>query len=147
MKKRKPKPRPDFIDAVKDLTIEELQTASVQAGAAVNIARHEYQEAQIRFASIRHAINLKFLNGKMGISDHAVIRYLERSKGMDIEAVRDEIRRLAEPYKNGELVPLGDGCHGVLFRGEMMATVLSGKMRPKEPPTAEEEKIKTIQSV
>lgn len=29
------------------------------------------------------------------ISDHAVVRYLERKRGMDVEAVRDEILHLA----------------------------------------------------
>ena len=33
--------------------------------------------------------------GAPGISDHAIIRYLERIKGMDIEAIREELRTIA----------------------------------------------------
>lgn len=40
------------------------------------------------------------------VNDHALIRYLERHKGIDVEAIRDEMRRLAD-----ESVPAKDGEH------------------------------------
>lgn len=39
------------------------------------------------------------------VTDHAIVRYLERHKGMDVEAIRDELRQIAteaEPSKDGE---------------------------------------------
>lgn len=39
------------------------------------------------------------------VSDHAVVRYLERHEGLDIEAVREELRAIADastPAKDGE---------------------------------------------
>lgn len=37
----------------------------------------------------------------LGISDHAVVRYLERHKGMDIAAIREEIGELAAKASGG----------------------------------------------
>jgi len=41
-----------------------------------------------------------------GVTDHAVIRYLERVKGVDIEAIRAELRQIAS-----EAVQAKDGEH------------------------------------
>lgn len=71
--------------------------------------------------------------GEPGISDHAVVRYLERHRSVDIEAIRNEIRDIALRSKfdrdqkaSGEL--LVDEQTGVrmIYSGERnaIATVL-----------------------
>lgn len=40
------------------------------------------------------------------VSDHAIIRYLERCKGVEVEAARRELRRMAD-----EATPAQDGEH------------------------------------
>ncbi len=40
---------------------------------------------------------------KRDVSDHAIVRYLERAKGVDVAAIRNEITELADkavPFKN-----------------------------------------------
>jgi hypothetical protein len=50
---------------------------------------------------------------RITITDHAVIRYLERVKGIDISAVRDEMRSAgleAAITMGAETLKLGNGC-------------------------------------
>lgn len=47
---------------------------------------------------------------RSAVSDHAVIRYLERAKGIDIDVIRDEIARLCQRG-------LDHGACGVLIGG------------------------------
>lgn len=59
------------------------------------------------------------------VSDHAVIRYMERVIGVDIEAVRDEIRHkvrlsVAHPTATGILV---DGFRYVLADGAVVTII------------------------
>lgn len=35
-------------------------------------------------------------NGRARVSDHAIIRYLERTKGFDFEPIREHIRKAAQ---------------------------------------------------
>lgn len=69
------------------------------------------------------------------VSDHAVLRYLERVKGVDVGAIRDELREIAD-----EAVPAKDGEHHwhaatetvvVVGKGGHVITVLSAKQTEK----------------
>jgi len=60
---------------------------------------------------------------KRSIPNHAVIRYLERYKGIDIEAVREEIEGLAD----GAL-PLRDGEHHWHFSGIVLILGKEGQV-------------------
>lgn len=64
------------------------------------------------------------------VSDHALVRYLERCKGMDMEALREEMRLLAEgstPAKDGEHHWHPSGVILVLGQDGRVITVLSGE--------------------
>ncbi|MBD3738595.1 MAG: hypothetical protein IE938_19335 [Pseudomonas balearica] len=73
---------------------------------------------------------------KMRISDHAVLRYLDRIGGFDIERLRDEIsRRVAADWNESSLyVPFG--AHSFVVRqdedGPIVTTILERprKLRP-----------------
>ncbi len=61
------------------------------------------------------------------VSDHAVVRWLERHKGMDLEAVRNDIIKAARPHVNGKSeIDLGDGLI-LLMDGFRVVTIM-----PKE---------------
>jgi hypothetical protein len=63
---------------------------------------------------------------RITITDHAVIRYLERVKGIDISAVRDEMRSAgleAAITMGAETLKLGNGCR-LRIVNETVVTVL-----------------------
>lgn len=51
--------------------------------------------------------------GSFLVSDHAVVRYLQRHRNLDIDAVKDEIRALA---KNGHKI----GANGLIRSGDIV---------------------------
>ena len=61
---------------------------------------------------------------KLQITDHALVRYLERQTGINIQAVRDEIltQKLLDAYKHigdGEL-PINDKVRAVVKNGTII---------------------------
>jgi hypothetical protein len=70
------------------------------------------------------------------ISDHAVVRYIERVKGESLERYRDEIRALLSEHK-ARPIPDSGYDDGVLFVIEHLrerptvVTVLTAQHRPK----------------
>jgi len=69
------------------------------------------------------------------VTDHAVVRYLERIEGMDLESVRAHIRALAQQStrRNGEFIDHPSGL--VLAKRE------KGAVATLYHPASEEEKI------
>ena len=68
------------------------------------------------------------------VSDHALLRYLERHKGIDMEAVRDEIRTMAneaEPLKDRETHAHPSGVVMIIGADGQVITVLSGEQSQK----------------
>ena len=60
------------------------------------------------------------------VTDHAVLRHLERAQGVDVEAVRREIARtVARGAERGAVGVLINGLRYVL-RGGRVVTVLAG---------------------
>jgi len=59
------------------------------------------------------------------ISDHAVLRYLERAYGMDIEAVKTEMIHAVEPaIAFGASVVIAHGVKLVIREGKYVVTAL-----------------------
>lgn len=70
-------------------------------------------------------------NGKLSVSDHALVRYLERVKGIDIEALKAQMlhRGVALWYER-----LGDGVYPVdsyrlVIKNATVVTCLEKKRR------------------
>ena len=57
------------------------------------------------------------------MTDHAIVRYLERQKGVDVEAIRNEIRKIAD-----ESTPVSDGEHHWHESGAMLVIAESGRV-------------------
>jgi len=62
------------------------------------------------------------------ISDHALLRFMERCCGIDVESHRRQLQRIADPYIaiKARSVPLPDG-HWLLIEGETVVTVTPTK--------------------
>lgn len=71
----------------------------------------------------------------MKVSDHAIVRYLERVKGVDIDALRKEIlpptlNKISQRLGNG-FYPVG-GTHKICVRGGTVVSVLGAGMNIKK---------------
>lgn len=107
------------VRVVKELA--ELQKASHEASI-------EARDKQFELDAIARA--KKLLNIEIEVSDHAVLRYIERKLGIDIEAIRAEI---ASPttiaaIKAGALSVVSEGFRYVI-RGNRIVSVLDKDMR------------------
>lgn len=69
------------------------------------------------------------------VSDHAVVRFLERVKGVDLEAVRNILRRLADeavPEKKGDHYwHSGEGIMLLIGERGQIITILSPEQAQK----------------
>lgn len=64
-------------------------------------------------------------NGRARVSDHAVIRYLERTKGFDFEPIREHIRKAAQiVLDTGANNITIDGVSFVLNEFDLVVTTL-----------------------
>lgn len=74
--------------------------------------------------------------GVIDISDHALVQYIERIKGVSLYKYRDEIRTLLSEHKKNP-IPVGVYDDGILFILEpfrdppIVVTVLESGDRPK----------------
>ncbi|MEC5291558.1 MULTISPECIES: hypothetical protein [unclassified Aurantimonas] len=61
------------------------------------------------------------------ITDHALVRYLERVRGVDMEHFRAELAAIAKPFAdlNAKHAPLGDAW--LVFEGEKLITIVPSK--------------------
>lgn len=60
------------------------------------------------------------------VTEHAIIRYLERCKGLDLDAVKSEIlseerRKMIKAMGNGKF-PIGDGAR-IVVKGNSIVTI------------------------
>lgn len=56
----------------------------------------------------------------LSVSDHALVRYIERWAEIDLEPIRDDIRALADA-----------GSQQIVIEGDAVVTVLGADMRQK----------------
>jgi len=67
------------------------------------------------------------------VSDHAIVRYLERVKGLDIDAIRKEL--LPDDVRQATLMGNGyypvNGTHKVRVKDGVVITVLTPRMKIK----------------
>lgn len=74
--------------------------------------KRKHNQTANQLSSVRHEIN-QLQNSNIIVSEHAILRYLERSKGVDIEVIKNEIltestRLLILKMGNGKY-PVGQG--------------------------------------
>lgn len=84
----------DTIDAMTD---NELNNVAFELGREMAARSQETNELRKRLTKVQGEKERRRTVTSVGIcvSDHAVLRYLERHKGLDVAAVREEIMRMA----------------------------------------------------
>lgn len=74
----------------------DAQILALRESLAKDYKRHSAEATRISniLSKIKHELRLRRLerDGRPLVSDHALLRYLERVKGMDIESIRDDIQ-------------------------------------------------------
>lgn len=70
----------------------QLEAEIEQAGAELREANAAQAQRRERLAAILKQIaDLEFVNRDVTITEHALLRYLERARGIDLEAVKKEM--------------------------------------------------------
>lgn len=70
------------------------------------------------------------------ITDHAVLRFIERRYGLDVEAEREKVRKIVTPYLTLKTTVLKTGSLKFILRDGYCVTVLAGDMataKTREP--------------
>ena len=122
-KRLKSKERRGLLDeakaALKGLTMERLINMRFEVGRELNRQMTHANDLRIRLDAVRSEISEREETWDgYRITDHAVVRYLERHKGLDIAAVRTEI---ADMVKASKGIDLQDGRpdRGVVRHGNL----------------------------
>ncbi len=76
---------------------------AAELGREMNLQANHVNEIRVRLEAVRAESERRRTMTTAGIciSDHAVLRYLERFRGIDMQAVREEIAEMAR--KSGKL--------------------------------------------
>jgi hypothetical protein len=84
--------------AIEKATLEELKNMRAELGREIAMRSKATQELQRRLNIVGSEIDKRkhLSTDGLFISDHAVLRYLERIKGIDMQAMRNEISEIAK---------------------------------------------------
>src|SRR5260221_9785400 len=98
-KRRRKRERDEALVIVAKLSDEELTNMEFELGRELGVRLVALRETQFRIDTIRTEQGRRKVARKVGgeevrISDHAIVRYLERHKGLDVDGLRDEIAAL-----------------------------------------------------
>lgn len=119
---------------VSAMTVTELQAESARCESALGEAEQIAADLRARLGEVRSELARRLRPAaEPKISDHAMLRYVERVMGIDVDALRAEI--MSDSVK----AALRSGASGVTVNGVKMVakdgvivTVLSDEMRPKQ---------------
>ena len=132
-KRQRERTRADRLDA----RAAELRAQSKQAAVPGVRAQLLRDAARVSERAARIRMTLDRTEGRVVVSDHAVVRYLERRYGMDLDAIRAEI---APPAVASAVVALGGtaqidvpakhGPHTVVVKDLVVVTVYADSAAP-----------------
>lgn len=90
-----------YREGLRLLSEEELQNLKCELGRELQAAREELNGINVQLDAIKSEQRMRNTITPAGfhISDHAIVRYLERHGGIDVEAVRAEIGKIAARAK------------------------------------------------
>lgn len=80
-------------------------------------AYNSISEENKRLAEILKQSRAKTFNGEILISDHALVRYLERFVGVDVDSIRKELQKHITPKIYKGKIPFRDGLKFVIEDG------------------------------
>ena len=106
-------------------TLKELQTAKAKLEAEKSRLSSELNTCTQRLSQIHSKIEMA--TAVPIVSEHAVLRYLERKSNIDIDAIKAEILTDETANKIKELgsgkFPIGDGLRAVVKRNVIVSIV------------------------
>jgi hypothetical protein len=122
MTKRKPRPKKETVEELLLRSRDDLHALRMDVRRRLEIAKRRLYALNSRADSIREALRVKEQGCEIGVSDHALLRYLERYKGIDVPAIRRELSEsIAERIRsdarkaNGGVALMGrHGSNGVV---------------------------------
>lgn len=125
-----------------NLSVDDLEVMLRDVKAATSAASSLHKRMGPRIRQLRRAIEVakeRDTTTQMRITDHAVVRWLSRVRGMDIDAIRDEIRgHLEGKFDKGEnhdvIVIPEENC-AVIVRGGKHCTAVTVLSMDHELPT------------
>jgi hypothetical protein len=124
--------RPDAVAKLLELSLEELMALRRAAIAEMDEAQRVLNTKKNAVTNLSAAVKAKKDEDPdmFGVSDHAVLRWLQRVEGVDIKAVRAKIREHAKAKTNPELddqiIDAGDGISIAVSQGCSVTTVWRG---------------------
>jgi hypothetical protein len=94
--------RQEALEALAKLSREELVNVRNELGREMGLYARRTNELRIRLDAVRSEFERRNTSTPAGvhISDHALVRYMERVKGVDVDAMRAEIGEIALRSKN-----------------------------------------------
>ena len=117
---------------------DKLQQEINVLDADIALKQRERSQKQTELKNIKDQI-IAFKRGDSIVSDHAVVRYLERIQKLDIGAIRDEIcteetREAVTKIGSGEIATLNKGNVPVYLyvRGGVITTVTDTSQKGKK---------------
>lgn len=84
--------KPDTPNPYAHVSIQGLESARKELVETLAAMGAICADLKAELADVERAIALARPERGLGVSDHAVLRYLERVRGIDIETVRQEVR-------------------------------------------------------
>ncbi|PVE25409.1 hypothetical protein DC522_05805 [Microvirga sp. KLBC 81] len=92
-----------------------------------------YEQHEVSFEEWRQNAKPTATGNRITVSDHALLRYLERACGMEIEAMREELAGiLSAIVRPGRQTIVRDGLR-FIFRGNILTTVYQCETRERRP--------------
>lgn len=91
------------------MTMQELKNMRAELSREIGLQAKTVQELRLRTETVKKEIERRETSTPVGlnISDHALVRYMERVKGIDMLAMRAELGEIAARAKNSK-----PGRHG-----------------------------------
>ena len=133
----------DFAAQIEHLSLDDLNDLRLHYGREHENGVRAANVARRKLDTIKNVMFIRKNGGAIGITDHAVLRYLERHKGVDVRAARAEIQRLAIDRKliiGTEGHYDANGVTVVIPQGSVVATVLpkNGAIPTRTDPPRED---------
>lgn len=127
----------EAIASVLEMADEQLKDLAHELGREIGQKGREMSEIRGRLDAVKAERERRATTTTQGfnISDHAVLRYLERIKGVDVQAVREEIAGLAKKQKldrHGDRYAREDTGGGLIFGFNGVDQTVTTIMTPRE---------------
>lgn len=134
--------RREALETMQRLSDEELKNLRHELGREIGLQARVINELRTRQDAVKLEIERRDTKTPAGIhiSDHALVRYLERVKGVDVEGARAEIGEMAaraQRERDGRTGRRRDSVTGLVIGVDEETTVVTTVFAERELPVFE----------